>query len=149
MMKQKQHNKENGCLNPEILWLRLIYRSTLILVSKFKLCYWLTNPMDKNLFEKLMDLQVLKKFPVFYVTRMFITVFTEANHLSISCVRLTHSAPSYPAFLCSCYCFPPMFAKTTQISLFSRVFKQNHVLLPVRLNLANEDGSNVVGVRRL
>jgi len=42
-----------------------------------------------------------------------------------------------------------MFAKTTQISLFCRVYKQNHVLYPISLNLANEDGSSVTGVRSL
>jgi hypothetical protein len=39
--------------------------------------------MERVLLEKLTGLQLVKKFPAFYGTRRFITVFTSACHLSI------------------------------------------------------------------
>jgi hypothetical protein len=54
------------------------------------LTYWLT-PCSRVLLEKLTGLQLVKKFPTFYETRMFITAFTSAHHLShvISAVPVT------------------------------------------------------------
>jgi hypothetical protein len=51
----------------------------------FKYCvtYFLT-PWSRVLLEKLTGLQPVKKFPVFYGTRRFITSFTSARHLSVS-----------------------------------------------------------------
>ena len=56
---------------------------------------WLT-PWSTVLPEKLTGTQLLKKFPAFYGTRRFITVFTRASHLSLSWVRATKSMPPYP-----------------------------------------------------
>jgi hypothetical protein len=36
----------------------------------------------RALLEKLTDLKTVRKFPTFYGTRRFITVFTRAHHLS-------------------------------------------------------------------
>ena len=45
---------------------------------------YLLTPWSRVLLEKLTDLQLVKKFPTFYVTRRFITAFTSARHLSLS-----------------------------------------------------------------
>jgi hypothetical protein len=37
--------------------------------------------------------QLVKKFPAFYGTRNFITAFTRAGHLSLSCARLIQPMP--------------------------------------------------------
>jgi hypothetical protein len=42
------------------------------------------TPRSKVLPEELTDHQLLKKNPSFYGTRMFITTFTRARHVSIS-----------------------------------------------------------------
>ena len=44
--------------------------------------------------EKLTVPQLVKKFNALYGIRMFITVFTTAHHLSVSCVRLIQSTTS-------------------------------------------------------
>ena len=40
--------------------------------------------------------QLIKKFPAFYGTRRFITAFTSARHLSVSCARSIQSMPPIP-----------------------------------------------------
>jgi len=45
---------------------------------------YLLNPWSRVLLEKLTGLQLVKKFPAFYGTRMFITALTSASHLSLS-----------------------------------------------------------------
>ena len=45
---------------------------------------YLLAPWCRVLLEKLTGLQLVKKFPLFYGTRMFITAFTSARHLSLS-----------------------------------------------------------------
>ena len=45
---------------------------------------YLLTPWSRVLLEKLTGLQLVKKFPAFYGTRRFITVFTSARHLSLS-----------------------------------------------------------------
>jgi hypothetical protein len=40
--------------------------------------------MEQSLFEKLTGFQLVKKFPAFYGTRRFITVFTSARHLALA-----------------------------------------------------------------
>jgi hypothetical protein len=42
------------------------------------------TPWSKVLFEKLTVTQLVKKFPAFYGTQGFITVFTTARHWSLS-----------------------------------------------------------------
>ena len=46
--------------------------------------------------ENLKRPKLLKKFPAFYATRRFITVFTRARHLSLSWARLIRSMPPHP-----------------------------------------------------
>jgi hypothetical protein len=46
--------------------------------------YKLTDSMEQSPSWKLIVTQLVKKFPAFYVTRRFITVFTTARHWSLS-----------------------------------------------------------------
>jgi hypothetical protein len=55
----------------------------LVLLSLTCLLTYLLTPWIRVL-EKLTGLQPVKKFPAFYGTRMFITAFTSARHLSLS-----------------------------------------------------------------
>jgi len=43
------------------------------------------TPWSRVLLDKLTGFQLVKKFPAFYETRMFITAFTSSHHLSLSC----------------------------------------------------------------
>jgi hypothetical protein len=58
--------------------------------------YNLLTPWSRALFEKLTGSQLIKKFPSFYGTRMFITALTSARHLSLSWARSNYSIPSHP-----------------------------------------------------
>jgi hypothetical protein len=51
------------------------------------------------LFEKLLIVRPLKKFPAFYGTQRFITVFTRAIHWYLSWARSIQSIPSHPVSL--------------------------------------------------
>jgi hypothetical protein len=44
-----------------------------------------TNPMKQSPFDKLIVSQPVKKFPVFYAARRFITVFTKACNSEVLC----------------------------------------------------------------
>ena len=44
---------------------------------------YLLVPYSRFLLEKLTGFQLVKKFPAFYGTRMFITALTSASHLSL------------------------------------------------------------------
>ena len=58
-------------------------------VSHFLLTYLLT-PFSTVLLEKLTGFQLVKKFPEFYGTQRFITAFTSAGHLSLSCIMFQY-----------------------------------------------------------
>ena len=45
---------------------------------------YLLTPWRRVLLEKLASLQLVKKFPMFYGTRKFLTALTSARHLSLS-----------------------------------------------------------------
>jgi len=47
----------------------------------------LLTPRSRALHEKLTGSQIVKKFPTFYGTRMFVIVFTTARHLFPSWAR--------------------------------------------------------------
>jgi hypothetical protein len=63
----------------------------------FLLTYLLT-PWSRVLLEKLIGLQLVKKFPAFYGTRSFITAFTSAVQLSLSWASSIRSIPPHPTF---------------------------------------------------
>jgi len=48
-----------------------------------KIFTYLLTPCSRVQLEKLTGFQLVKKFPVFYETRRFITAFTNPRHLSI------------------------------------------------------------------
>ena len=57
---------------------------------------YLLTLRSRGIREKLTDSQIVKKFPVFYGTRRFITAFTSSRHLSQSWARSILSMPQYP-----------------------------------------------------
>jgi hypothetical protein len=56
---------------------------------------WLT-PLSRVLLEKLTVTQLVKKFPTFYGTRRFITVFTRTRQWSLSWARCNQTTISHP-----------------------------------------------------
>jgi len=58
--------------------------------------YSVLTPWSRVLLEKLTGFQIIKKFPAFYGTRMFITVFTSSRHMSLSWVSSIQSIPPHP-----------------------------------------------------
>jgi hypothetical protein len=57
---------------------------------------YLLTPRSRFLLEKLTGLKLVKKIPTFYGTRMFITAFTSARHLSLSWASSIQSIPPQP-----------------------------------------------------
>jgi len=53
---------------------------------------------SRVLLEKLTGSQLVKKFPAFYGSRMFITAFTTARHLYLSYARSIQSMPPLPEY---------------------------------------------------
>jgi len=45
------------------------------------------TPSSRALLQKLIVTHIVKKFPVFYGTKKFVTVFTRARYLSLSSAR--------------------------------------------------------------
>jgi hypothetical protein len=79
------------------LWIN--YSNQWVEAKYFTIFFLLTNqltPWSRVLPEKLKCPQLLKKFPAFYGTRKFITVYTRARHLSLSWATSTQSAPPHP-----------------------------------------------------
>jgi len=74
----------------ELLWIMLINYSQFSAVFSF----YLLTPWIRALLEKLIGSQLVKKFPVFYGTRQFITAFTSVSHLSLSWARSIKSTPA-------------------------------------------------------
>ena len=68
-----------------------------IYVYTYLLTYLLT-PRCRVLLEKLTGLQIVKKFPAFHGTRMFITALTSVHHLSLSLASPIQSI--YPHSTC-------------------------------------------------
>ena len=59
------------------------------------ICYLLT-PWCRVLLEKLTGLQLVKKFPAFHGTRMFITALTSVRHLPLSWANPIQSIYTHP-----------------------------------------------------
>jgi len=57
---------------------------------------YLLTPCSTVILEKLTGFQLVKKFPAFYVTRRFITAFTNARHLSLSSATSIQSMLPHP-----------------------------------------------------
>jgi len=68
-------------------------------LQTYLLAYLLKNlltPWIRVLLEKLTGLRLVKKVPAFYGTRMSITAFTSARHLSLSWARSIRPMPPHP-----------------------------------------------------
>jgi hypothetical protein len=61
--------------------------------SEFKFYFGLLAPWDKVFLEQVTICQAVKKFPGFYGSRRFVTVFKTAHHLSL----FPQSAPNTPS----------------------------------------------------
>ena len=59
-------------------------------------CTYLLTPWCRVLLEKLTGLQLVKKFPAFHETRMFITALTSVRHLSLSWASPIQSIYPHP-----------------------------------------------------
>jgi len=57
---------------------------------------YLLTPWSTVLLQKPTGFQLVKKFPAFCGTRMFITTFTSAHHLSLSSAVSIQSIPPHP-----------------------------------------------------
>ena len=57
---------------------------------------FLLTPWSRILLERPIVFQQVKIFPAFYGTRMFVTAFTSAHHLSLSWATSMQSMPSHP-----------------------------------------------------
>jgi len=57
---------------------------------------WQTTELP---FQKLTISQPVNKFHAFYITQLFIPMFTTARHLSLSWARSIHSTPSQPSLV--------------------------------------------------
>ena len=70
-------------------WTRITYLLTYLRT-------YLLTPWCRVLLEKLTSLQLVKKFPAFHGTRMFITAFTSVRQLSLSCASPIQSIYPHP-----------------------------------------------------
>jgi len=73
----------------------LLSYSLIYLPTSYLLTYLLTL-WSKVRLGKLIGSQLVKKFPAFYGTRMFITAFTSARHLSLFWASSIQSIPPHP-----------------------------------------------------
>ena len=60
------------------------------------LCTYLLTPWCRVLLEKLIGLQLVKKFPAFHGTRRFLTALTSVRHLSLSWASPIQSIYPHP-----------------------------------------------------
>jgi len=81
----------------------LIWRENQGILGVAELVYLLTylptyllTPRSRVILKKLTGSQLVKKFPTFYGTRMFITAFTNARQLSQSSASSIQSIPPHP-----------------------------------------------------
>jgi len=93
--------------------------------------YYLTNvltPWSTVLLEKLTVPQPVKKFPAFYITRMFITAWTNARHLSLYWRTAIQSMTPHPTPLkIHISIILPSTSRCSKWSLFIRFPHKNPV----------------------
>ena len=94
--------------------------STLLCYINTAITYLLT-PRCRVFFEKLIDLQLVKKFPAFYGTRRFITVFTSSRHLSPSWAISIQSIPPHPTSWRAILILPSYLRLGLPTGLFTQV----------------------------
>jgi hypothetical protein len=67
--------------------------------STYKLPDLCITPYSRVRLKELTVTHLVKKFPAFYVTRRFITVFTTVHHWYLSRARRIQSTPYHPVSL--------------------------------------------------
>jgi hypothetical protein len=82
---------------------------------------YLLTPWSVVLLENLTGSQLVKKFPAFYGTRRFITVFTSSRHLSLSSVKSIFFVPPHSTFWRSVYYYLSIYAPVFQAVSFRQV----------------------------
>jgi hypothetical protein len=82
---------------PNVYYCCLIFQCKMPRLSFLpSLLTYLLTPWSRVLLEKLTGFQLVTKFPTFYGTRRFITVFTSTRHLSPSRASSIQYIPPYP-----------------------------------------------------
>jgi hypothetical protein len=79
------------------------------------------TPWSTVLPEKLTGPQLVKKFPAFYGTRRFITVYTTARHLSLSWARSIQTMTPIPRLKDPFYYYSSIYASVFQVVSFPQV----------------------------
>ena len=74
---------DNFLYNFSLLFRMIVLEEKLGVFSILNEFTYLLNPRSRVLLEKLTGFQLVKKFPTFYGTRMFITAVTSARQLSL------------------------------------------------------------------
>jgi len=82
---------------------------------------YLITPWSKIFLEKLADFQLVKKFPVFYGTRRFITEFTSAGHLFLSSASSIQSIHPHTTSCRSILIVSSHLAWVSQVDSFPQV----------------------------
>jgi hypothetical protein len=93
---------------------------------------WLTDWLtawSRIILEKLLVTLLVKRFPTFYGTWRFITIFTRAHHWSISWARWIQSTPSHQISLASLLMLSPFLSRSSKLCLSFRVSYQNFVCI--------------------
>ena len=82
MLRQGMGNIKRTSYFYIVILLRFLWEDMTVFLGFYTIIYLLT-PRSRVL-EKLTSSQLVKKFPAFYGTRMFITALKRARHLSLS-----------------------------------------------------------------
>ena len=106
-----------------ILYVQYLYTLNYLLLTY--LFTYLLIPWSRVL-ERLTRFQLVKKFPAFFGTLWFITTFTNAHHLSLSCTSLIQSIPPHPTSWRSLY-YLPIYAWVSKVGSFLQVSPPNPV----------------------
>jgi hypothetical protein len=101
--------------------LKLLGRDVNNTLSSIYLLTYLLTPRSTVLLEKLTGFQLVKKFPAFYGTRMFITAFTTARQLSLSLASSIQSTAHIPPPEDPTLYYPPIYAWVFQVASFPQV----------------------------
>ena len=101
---------------------------TLQVTHILNISFWKRTPWSRVLLEKLTGSQLVKKFPIFYGTRKFITAFTSACHMSLTWARAIHTTLLRPTF-CRSILILSFHLLVLPASLFPSCPHQNPVLI--------------------